>query len=542
MTPRSKQILFAATVAAVAAAVPASAQERQRRSDITPYIEVGQVLSADLQGGDVLTYSTVAAGIDASIRSRRVEVALSYRYERRIGYDKKVADEDIHSGLASVRARVAPGLTMEAGAIAARSRSDVRGDAATNLVGNTRNTSQVYSGYVGPSFSQSVGPAKVNAAYRFGYTKAENPEGGTGVPAGQQPLDVYDDSKVHVATASVGVKSGTVLPVGVTASGSWTREDAGQLDQRFDGKYGRGDVVLPVGGGLAVAGGVGYESIKISQRDPLLGPGGVPVVDANGRQVTDPASPRRLAYDFDGIFWDAGVIYRPSRRMMVEARVGRRYGSMSYTGSLSYQTGRGSGLQIGVYDSIESFGRQLGGKLSSMPTSFVQTNDNFGDQFGGCVFSTSGNSTGTCMNNVFASIPTANYRARGVTGTMVFSRGPNTIGFGGGYSRRSFIAPNVPGSTGIQVNGTDDEAFFGQVFASSQLSRRTSLSGNAYLSYTNSDLPGADGVLGWGANSVLTHQFGKLSATAAVGIYGFEQQASLSDVQAQALLGFRYGF
>ena len=118
----------------------------------------------------------------------------------------------------------------------------------------------------------------------------------------------------------------------------------------------------------------------------------------------------------------------------------------------------------------------------------------------------------------------------------------NTIGFGGGYSRRDFIAPNVPGNTGIQVDGTDDEAFFGQVFASRELSRRTSLSGNAYVSYTNSSLPGADGVLGWGANSVLTHQFGKLSATAAVGIYGFEQQASVSDVQAQALLGFRYGF
>ncbi|WP_204315025.1 hypothetical protein, partial [Klebsiella pneumoniae] len=82
--------------------------------------------------------------------------------------------------------------------------------------------------------------------------------GQTGVAPGQPRLDYYDDSKVHVATASVGVKSGTVLPVGITASGSYTREDAGQLDQRFEGKYGRGDLVLPVAHGFALAAGVGY--------------------------------------------------------------------------------------------------------------------------------------------------------------------------------------------------------------------------------------------------------------------------------------------
>ncbi len=110
----------------------------------------------------------------------------------------------------------------------------------------------------------------------------------------------------------------------------------GQLDQRFEGKFGRGDVVLPVGRGVAVAAGVGYEKIEVSQRDPLLDAAAMPVLDSNGRFVTDPASPRRIAYNTDGIFWDAGVLWRPSRRTSLEARVGRRYGSMTYTGSLSY--------------------------------------------------------------------------------------------------------------------------------------------------------------------------------------------------------------
>ncbi|MEI9852528.1 MAG: hypothetical protein WDN24_18550 [Sphingomonas sp.] len=229
------------------------------------------MLTSDLQGGDVLTYSTVAAGIDASIHTRRVEVQLSYKYEHRFSYQDKVEDGDIHSGLASVRARVAPGLTIEAGGMAARARSDIRGAVPLTGQGNVANSSQVYSAYAGPNLQTHVGPVFVNGAYRFGYTKVEAPD----IPsplAGQPPLDVYDDSKVHVATASVGVKSGTVLPVGITLSGSYTREDAGQLDQRFEGKFARGDVVLPVGRGLAIAGGAGYEQISISSAIPCSSP------------------------------------------------------------------------------------------------------------------------------------------------------------------------------------------------------------------------------------------------------------------------------
>lgn len=523
-------------IAAVALiASPAHAQ----RSDVSPYIEVGQVLTTDFQDGDVLTYSTVAAGIDASVHTRRVQIQASYQYQRRISYDDRLADDDIHSGIARAQVVVAPGFTMEAGAIAARARADVRGDAPGNLTGNVRNVSQVYSAYAGPSVSTHVGPMFVNGAYRFGYTKVESPDIPSPI-AGQPPLDVYDDSKVHVATASVGVKSGTVLPVGLTASGSYTREEAGQLDQRFEGKYARGDVVLPVGRGLALTAGAGYEKIEISQRDPLLDVGGDPVVDGAGRQVTDPASPRRLAYDFDGIYWDAGVIYRPSSRTFLEARVGKRYGSMSYTGSLSYKIGPASGLQIGVYDSIDSFGRQLGGGLASLPTEFMTGDDPFGDQYNGCVFGSSGNAAGGCMNAVFASVPTANYRSRGVNSILALSRGPNRIGVGAGYSRRTFLAPSTPG--GIQVNGTSDEAFFGQAFASRALGRNATIGANAFASYFNSDLPDADGVLGWGANGIYTHRFGGLGATAAVGVYGFEGQDSESNVAASAMFGLRYGF
>lgn len=529
------RLLLAPALLSAAWAMPAHAQ----RADIDPYIAVGQILTADLQDGDVLTYSTVGAGVDVSVNSRRVEVQLSYNYEHRFAYQKDVADDSVHTGVARASAVVAPGLTMEAGAIAARARSDGRGDAPGNYAGNVRNTSQLYSAYAGPNIATHAGPMFVNGAYRFGYTKVEAPD----IPsplAGQPPVDVYDDSMVHVASASIGVKSGTVLPIGVTASGAYTREEAGQLDQRFEGKYGRGDVVVPVARGIALAAGVGYESIQISQRDPLTGPGGVPVVDGAGRYVTDPASPRRLAYDFDGIFWDAGVIWRPSNRTYLEARVGERYGSWSYTGSFSHQIGPGSGVQIGVYDSIESFGRQTGGALSSLPTAFSADEDAFGASTSGCLFGTAGSNAGGCMNAIFASVPTSNYRSRGVTGVLALNRGPNRIGAGIGWSRRTFLVPTT--SPGVVVDGSSDEALFGQVFASTSFSPNSSLTGNAYGSYYVSGLPGADAVIGWGANGAYNHNFGRLGATAALGIYGFEGQADTSDVSAQALVGLRYGF
>src|SRR3546814_11150768 len=62
-------------------------QRPRRQIDVSPYLEVGQVLTADLKnGGDVLTYTTVAAGIDAAIVTRSPELAATLRYETRFGW------------------------------------------------------------------------------------------------------------------------------------------------------------------------------------------------------------------------------------------------------------------------------------------------------------------------------------------------------------------------------------------------------------------------------------------------------------------------
>ncbi len=49
-----------------------SATQGARRITINPYVEASQTLAADLNGGDVLTYTSLAAGVDAAIQTQRV--------------------------------------------------------------------------------------------------------------------------------------------------------------------------------------------------------------------------------------------------------------------------------------------------------------------------------------------------------------------------------------------------------------------------------------------------------------------------------------
>jgi hypothetical protein len=286
-----------------------------------------------------------------------------------------------------------------------------------------------------------------------------------------------------------------------------------------------------------VVGGVGYEKIEITQKDPLIDANGDVVVDGAGRFVTDEASPARIAYQTDGLFWDAGVLYK-TQRLMIEARAGRRYDSMSYTGSLQWQISRRSGLQIGVYDSVESFGRQLASNLAALPTSFGIPVDPFSDAFNGCVFSSAGQNAGQCLDNALGSIAAANYRARGVTGVLALNAGPTSFGFGAGYANRRYL---VPAGSSV-LAGVSDDTYFAQFYASQQLDPQSTLTGNLYANYFTSGIPGSQSVLGAGANGSYIRNFGALSATASLGIYTFDVEGQNSNTSAQALLGLRYGF
>jgi hypothetical protein len=535
-------VIRAPAILLLLAATPAAARDRY----IQPYVELSQVAAADLTNDDVLTYTQLAAGIDAGINTRRAQAQVSYRYERRFDWTDKVADGDVHSGLARAAVKITPALSIEGGALATRARSDIRGAAPGNLVGNIGNSSQVYSAYVGPTLATRAGPFDVGAAYRFGYTRVETPDIPSAVP-GQPALDRFSSSKSHMAQASIGAPAGRIAPVGVTLSGAYEREETGQLDQKYEGYYGRGDVVLPVSRTVALRAGAGYEKIEVTQRDPLVDATGNAVTDRNGRFVTDPASPVRIAYDTDGLIYDAGVIWRPSPRLELAANAGWRYGGRTYFGSLHWAMSRESALQALVYDGIETFGRQLRDGLSQLPTSFTERPDPFGQQFSSCVFgaqpgsgAATGGGAGACLSDVFQSISTASYRARGVDAVWSTSRGRTRYGIGLGYANREFRTPrNTPG---IVYTGMEDQSAYAQLFYARDLSRVSAIDVSMFGNWYASGLPGAGNVYGAGANGTYTRNFGRLGTLASLGVYGFDQEGFDTQWSAQALLGARYTF
>jgi hypothetical protein len=508
------------------------------RVDVTPYLEVQQVAvtSFNDNSNDVLTYTTVAAGIDASIQTRRAEGQVNVRYERLIAYDDGVDNQDTVSGLARGSVKVAPGLSFEAGAIATRSKLDGRGPSPTNLVGNPDNISQVYSVYAGPTFSTNVGGLSVNAAYRAGYTKVESKDVGP-LPPGQEPFDTFDDSISHSATASVGMQPGD-LPFGWSVGAGYDREDAGQLDSRFEGKYVRGDVTVPVGAGLAVVGGIGYEDIEISERDALRDAAGDPLIDGDGRLITDPASPRLTAYQEDGLIWDVGVVWRPSSRTSVSAYYGQRYGSDTFGGSLTYQPNNNFAVNVGVFDQVTGFGNLLNDSLANLPTSFRAARNPLSGDLSGCAFSEGG---GNCFGGVLQTANSASFRNRGVTAAVSTSFGGWDAGVAAGYSRRTYLASLL--GARADLAGLVDENYFALASLGKTLDSKSRFDTAIYGTYFDPGFAGAGDVLGLGANAAYYRQIIRgLSATAAVGVDSFRQEDFDRELTASALVGLRYSF
>jgi hypothetical protein len=509
-------------------------------SDVAPYLEVQQVLDAELNdGGDVLTYTSVAAGVDATVSTRRVQAQISYRYERRIAWNHNIEDEDVHSGLAQARIEIAPEVLMlDAGAIAARGRADPRGPGFGFTSADNRNIADVYAGYIGPSLATHVGPLAVNASYHLGYVKVDDHDrGGSPFPGG--PLDRYDSSTSHTVQASVGMAPGE-LPVGWTIAAGYDRENAKRLKHRFEGKFVRGDVVVPVSPTFAVTGGIGYEKMESSQQDFLRDSNGLPVTTPGGNLIADPSKPRLLAYDQSGFIWDAGVIWRPSPRTELTVRGGQRYGDTTVVGTLKYQFSRDFAFSAVVYDSVTSFGRLLVSDINGLPTNFKVNNRGLNaGNFGGCVF---GNDPGSghCLGDALDAISGHDFRNRGIGLLLSGSRGRWDLELGAGYAQRKYLAAD----TGLfSLHGVKDDAAIIEGRLGRALTRRSGLDFDAYAEWYDSGIAGNDTVFSTGVTGTYYRDFliDRLQAQASVGIYTSNGNSGDSTV-ASALLGLRYNF
>lgn len=509
------------------------------RTEVTPYIEAGQIVTAELSPGDeLLTYSLVAAGVDAVVGGRNNAGSVSLRYERRFGWGK-AEDSDTVSGIARGYATVLPGVRIEAGGLAARTRVEADGSSVLSPFADDNDAvTQVYSAYAGPSVTTHAGDVAISANYRIGYTKVESPDSIVTTP-GQPPVDVFDESTVQMADVHAGAKPYDVLPVGIGAGASYYREDISNLDQRVEDFMARADVAVPLTNTLQLVGGVGYEDVEISSRDAVLDSAGDPVTGPDGRFVIDESAPRVLAYDVSGLIWDAGVIWRPSRRTALEAHVGRRYGSTSYYGSFAYAPTSRSALNVSVYDNVAGFGGQLNRALIALPTEFEAIRNPLNGNVGGCVASVEG---GNCLASVLGSVRSATFRARGVMATYAVELGRIQTGIGAGYDRRKFIA--APGTVLAVANGVIDENYWLAGYLNGRIDQRSSFSTNVYANWFQTGGGFTGDAFALGATAAYYRSLtSRLSATAAIGLDGIDRDSALEDIwTASALLGVRYSF
>ena len=517
-----------------------------RKVNITPYIEVQQVATAELSpGNELLTYTTVAAGLDANISGRNAEAGVAVRYERRFGWggNTSAPDGDVVSGIARARVGIVPrSVYLEGGVMASRVNVENNGSTSTGL-NYGASSSQIYSAYVGPSVQTRLGDISVEGHYRFGYNRVTAPNSVSLAP-GQSAVNLYDEGTVHNALLHFGTHPGTLLPVGLGVGAGWNREDESILDQRIDDKHVRGDVTLPLGADLALVAGIGYEKVQVSHRDALLDPiSGLPVVDGNGRYVTDKSQPRQIAFETEGLIWDAGVLWRPSRRTALEAHVGRRYGSITYFGSFAYAPNSRSTLNVSVYDNVTGFGGMLNSSLAGMPTQFEGLRNPLTGGLSTCVASiaSSGVSGNTCLNGALASVQSANFRGRGVMVSYGVTGNSLQYGVGAGYDRRSFLA--APGTVLAAANGVIDENYWVSAYLNGRIDRNSSFGTNVWANWYQSGdaLAGNSSTVGATAayyRSITNH----LTATAAVGVNGVNREV-LQDVwTASGLVGVRYTF
>lgn len=524
--------------------VRSSRRSGGKKIKVTPYIEAQQVAFAELSpGNDVVTYSVLAAGLDAAIAGRNNQASVSVRYERRFGWGDAI-DSDAISGVARASLAVVPqALKLEAGALAARTSVDGNGATVNGGFDFGDSATQIYSVYAGPQVATTVGDVAVTGSYRLGYTRVESPNA-VQVAPGQAAADVFDDSITHNAGVRAGVKPGDVLPVGLGVGAGYNREDVSNLDQRVEDRWVRGDATVPVSSDLHLVGGVGYEKVRVSSRDAIRDPvTGTPVSSSDGRFVTDKSVPRVISYNADGLIWDAGVVWRPTQRTALEAHVGKRYGSTSYYGSFAYAPNSRSSLNVSVYDSINGFGGQLNNALAALPTEFEAVRNPFNGSLGGCVATSGAVSSGQsqCLSNALGSVRSAVFRSRGVAASYAVTGSRFQSGLGAGYDRRKFIA--APGTVLAEANGVVDENIWVAAYLNGRIDRSSSFSTTAYANFFESGDALSGNLTAIGATAAYYRQLtSKLSASAAVGIDGIKRD-NLDDIwTGQAMVGLRYSF
>jgi hypothetical protein len=547
MSIRSIMPALLAAAAGALCAAPALAQDQgqsqggapgQRSNRVVqPYIEVSQILSAELTpGDDVLTFTQVAAGVDINVQGRNSGAAVSVRYERNIAWGDDAVDSDTISGVARGTLALVPNaLSLEAGALASRTRVDGAGGSTANPLVREDAESRFYSAYAGPSLNTRVGDVDLQGVARVGYNRLET-DAAIITPQGAV-VDAFDDSVTYLGQVRAGVRPDVILPVGLAVTAGGFQEDIGNLDQRVRDLYVRGDVTVPLTPSLALVAGAGYEDVEISSRDAVRDANGVPVIGADGRFVTDSSSPRQIAFAVDGLLWDVGVLWRPSSRTNLSAAVGRRYDSTTYYGTFTYVPNQRSAFALSAYDGVSGFGGVASNALAGLDSDFEAIRNPVTGDFGGLVTGTDGLAT----IGALGSVRSAAFRGRGVRGSYQRQLGRTTAAIGAGYDRRRFIA--ATGTVLAPINGLTDESYYVIAGLSREIGQSANFTTNAYVNWF--DAAGSNGnVTALGGSAAYNRSLtSRLVGRAAIAVDYVDSEFTAEDfAAATALVGLRYNF
>lgn len=531
------KIALTGLMAAVATPPALAQDDGGNRTTVQPYIEVNQVLSAEITpGDDVLTFTQIAAGVDVNTQGRNSGASVSLRYERNIGYGDDAIDSNTLSGVARGSLAIVPqAVTFEAGALASRTRVDGGTGISNNPLSVEDAESRIYSLFAGPVASTRIGSVNVNSVARIGYNRFETDN--ALVDQNGDAIDVFDESVSYQGQVSAALSPGDPLPVGLSTTVGAYQEDISNLDQRIRDVFARADVSVPVTDNFAVVGGVGYENVEVSSRDAVRDVNGDPVIDSNGRFVTDENGPRSIAFDVDGLIWDVGVIWNPSSRTSLNAAVGRRYGSTTYYGSFSYAPDSRSALNISAYDGLTSFGGALGNSLADLSSDFEAFRNPLTGDFTGLVTG----EDGAGLAGSIGSIRSATFRNQGVSASYQRRIGRTTAAIGAGYDRREYIA--AQGTVLEAIDGITDESYYVAGALSREIGSTGSLSTSAYINWFDSGFDGGN-LTSYGASAQYNRAItNKISARAAIGVDYVESEFTDEDFAfASALLGLRYNF
>lgn len=544
--------------------LPALAAPKGR---VIPYVEASQVIGADFGGSQQsgsevflpdgpVAYSSLTVGAEGAATTRRTAIAVSLRFEQRVEQAGGEGNDNRIEGLVRGRLALVPGVvTLDAGGIATRIRDDLA------LRGSNGDASAVqhYALFAGPQFQIEHDNLRFQGHYRLGYGWADDeplPSVRDGHYASLPTLHSQLDGKRAEISHSSAIRASLLpdrFPKGteLTVKGSWDRHEAEGRNARLKVTRSTAGLAaqLPVSHSVALAGEIGYETLRITVRDPTVLQGAAPA---------DTVSFIATNYKSDGLAGVVGIVWRPSRRAELQAFAGRRFGSQTYYGSLHFAPTRRSKANIAIYDRVGTFGNGLVADVAAVSADFETTRDPYSGSLSPCLRQAGERGGQSCLTGALTPDRSLAFRERGGAISLNFDRNRTQLGLGAGYDQRSYYGQNLPRMPPVDRDSfpvpppkaLKDQGWWLSAQAVHAVDRQSSVAASVKLHHLQSSFQSEERSQRFEGSVAYTRSLRRgMQVRAAVGVEaqswrseggGPENLARNSAVQLRGLIGFRY--